>query len=270
MNSIIDTFIFAGELDTLEIRLKYLSPLVKYFIICESNYTFSGKPKTYYLEENWDRYSPFHHKIKYVQIEQDPSEFQFKDVTYFDESNGPFLMEAQTRNGLMHANSIINDDDLVILSDVDEIWNKNRVLTIAMDARQSASVSLGMNFYGYYLNNRNVYGPDVYWNGSVVSSGRGWLETNPQAIRIKRNLLTSIPDCGWHFSWIGDIKKKIQSFAHVEFNRPEIVSDSAIAKAIETGGDVLQRNGVKYQLVDLSSFPEDLKVILLQYPHLIR
>lgn len=267
MSSIIDTFIFAGELDVLEIRLKYLYSAVERFIICESDRTFSGKVKPYYLEENFDRFQPFHDKIEYIQIEQNPSDFEFRDVSYFDETNGPFLMEAQTRNGLMHANSLISNDNIVILSDVDEIWDKGKLLRSTIPPY---SVSLGMGFYGYYVNFRNISGPDVYWNGSVISPGNVWLGTTPQDIRVKRNLLASLPDCGWHFSWMGDIKKKIQSFAHTEFDRPEITDDNAIARAIEAGSDVLQRNGVRYNLVDIKSFPEDLRAVLLQYPHLIK
>jgi hypothetical protein len=74
----------------------------------------------------------------------------------------------------------------------------------------------------------------------------------------------------WHFSWMGDIQKKIQSFAHVEFNCPDITHPNAIAKAVEEGKDVLGRQCISYQVQPMSSFPDDLRLILEQYPHLIK
>lgn len=265
---IYDFFIFGGtDLDILEIRLKYLYPAVGKFVICESNKTFSGVDKPYLIEENWERFVKWEDKIVYLPIEQDPSQFKFKKVNKYDGNNGPFLMEAQQRAGLMHANYMVKDDDICILSDVDEIWNKSR---IDSSIPPSEPCALGMDFYGYYVNNKNTEGPDVYWNGSVICSGKHWKSTTPQQIRDNRNHYWSLHGYGWHFSWTGNIKKKIQSFAHIEFDRPEIVDDQAIQAAVEAGGDVLQRPGVKYSPVSMSTFPVGLRAVLEQYPHLIK
>ena len=73
---------------------------------------------------------------------------------------------------------------------------------------------------------------------------------------------------GWHFSWCGNIKNKIESFAHVEFNRPEILD--GIDEAVSKGVDVLHRPGVVYEGVELDHFPADLSNIMLDYPHLLQ
>ena len=44
---IIDSFLFFQELDLLEIRLKYLYPIVDKFIIIEARQSFKGKAKDY-------------------------------------------------------------------------------------------------------------------------------------------------------------------------------------------------------------------------------
>ena len=45
MIKLIDAFIFFNEVELLKFRLQYLSDVVDYFIIAESNRTFTGKNK---------------------------------------------------------------------------------------------------------------------------------------------------------------------------------------------------------------------------------
>ena len=42
---LIDAFTYFNEKELVELRLKYLDPIVDYFIIIESNITFTGKKK---------------------------------------------------------------------------------------------------------------------------------------------------------------------------------------------------------------------------------
>ena len=45
MTKLIDAFIFFNEVEFLKFRLEYLNEIVDYFIIAESNKTFTGKDK---------------------------------------------------------------------------------------------------------------------------------------------------------------------------------------------------------------------------------
>jgi len=63
MKKIYDTFLFFNELDLLEIRLTMLYPHVDYFVISECDYTFSGKQKPFYFDENKEKFSKFMDKI---------------------------------------------------------------------------------------------------------------------------------------------------------------------------------------------------------------
>ncbi len=65
---IYDFFIFNNELDMLEIRLYELYDYVDLFLIGESNLTLSGKPKPFYLKDNWSRFSRYHKKIRRVEV----------------------------------------------------------------------------------------------------------------------------------------------------------------------------------------------------------
>lgn len=65
---IYDFIIFNSELDMLEIRLYELNNYVDLFLIAESNLTLSGKPKPFYLKNNWDKFRRYHNKIRRVEV----------------------------------------------------------------------------------------------------------------------------------------------------------------------------------------------------------
>jgi beta-1,4-mannosyl-glycoprotein beta-1,4-N-acetylglucosaminyltransferase len=62
---VLDAVLMSNELDLLEIRMNELDSVVDYFLIVESNATFTGLPKDTYFASNRDRFSKFQHKIVY-------------------------------------------------------------------------------------------------------------------------------------------------------------------------------------------------------------
>lgn len=62
---VLDAMLMSTELDLLEIRLNELDPVVDYFLIVESNATFTGLPKKTYFQENKARFAKFLDKIVY-------------------------------------------------------------------------------------------------------------------------------------------------------------------------------------------------------------
>jgi len=266
-----DLVILNNELDILELRFKYLSTVVDKFIVCESNYTFSGKTKPYNLEINWSRFSKWHDKIQYIQIEQDPCMYKFISVEGYTPGNGPWLMEYEMRNGLAHSYSTIQPDDICLLGDVDEIVNKD-IIRWYRDANKYEELSVFMNFHAFFFNIKNTKGPDCLWGGTKILRGSDLVKHSPQSIRDRRNSSPHIvSENSYHLSWMGGteaIKNKIQSFAHTEFNKPEILD--GIDEAVSKGVDVLHRPGVVYERVELEHFPADIANIMLDYPHLIK
>ena len=63
---IYNAFLFFNELELLEIRLDELYDIVDYFVIVESDRTFTNKPKPLYFNESKSRFERFLDKIKYV------------------------------------------------------------------------------------------------------------------------------------------------------------------------------------------------------------
>ena len=270
---VFDCFTFFNELDLLEFRLKYLDPYVDYFIICESNITFSGNSKPYNLKENMDRFSKWKHKMIYLPIEQSTEGLVFEKITTHTPTNGPWMIESQQRYALSYANNMISDTDLVILGDIDEIPNGKVIERYTnISHHMETPISLSMLFHYCYMNLQNE-GFERWWNGTILSTGAMFKEINPQALRDDRNHFPREAEAGWHFSYLGGLDKirtKIQSFSHTEFNRPDITSDENIIAAMEEGKDILNRSNIFYKLYPLDYYPEDLRALMLEYPQFIK
>lgn len=273
---IYDTFCLFNELDLLEFRLKLLSPHVDYFVISESNLTHSGIPKPYNYLDNISRYSKWKDKILYIPLEQDIQGLEFNKVNKYTPEDGSWILENQQRMGISYANDNILDDSLVLLSDLDEIpdpklLDKFKEIGINHPLFDDPK-SLSMLFHYYYMNCQNE-GFERFWAGTIVSKGDTFKQVGPQTLRDRRNNYRSIPDGGWHFSFLNGveaIKKKIQSFAHTEFNREDILSEEHIVKCLEEGNDIFNRPGVYYKFYPLDFYPSYLRNLMLEYPNLIK
>ena len=106
---IFDCFTFYNELDLLEIRLEELYNTVDYFVIVEANQTFTNRPKPYNFEQAHVRYSKYMDKIIYVKVDDMPG------------SANPWDNETHQRNAIARGLVYAERDDIVIVSDADEI-----------------------------------------------------------------------------------------------------------------------------------------------------
>lgn len=265
---IIDCFTFFNELDLLEFRLKLLNDHVDHFVIAESNLTHSGQPKPFYFETNKARFDSWKHKIIYLPVKQNIEGLVFDNEISYNPQSAAWKLENGQRNALSEAASIIADDDLVLLSDLDEIPDPALLGKINP---ANGPVALSMLFHYYFLNCQNT-GNERWWNGTIASTGKQFKATTAQKLRDKRNKLPIVKKAGWHFSYLGGlekIKEKIRSFAHTEFNKEEFLDDKNIMEAMENGKDIFKRPGVHYQFVSPYFYPVYLRNIILQYPALL-
>ena len=77
--AIYDVFTFYNELDLVELRMNILGNVVDYFVINESNITFTGKPKPMYFAENRKRFKKWEDKIIYHEtIDDNETLYSFK------------------------------------------------------------------------------------------------------------------------------------------------------------------------------------------------
>lgn len=109
MTRVFDSFIFFNELDLLQIRLSVLAPHVDRFVLVEATHSFQGQTKPLYFEKNRQRFAPFLDKIEHVVVDN------------FPDAASPWDREHFQRDAILRGLASCADDDLVIISDADEI-----------------------------------------------------------------------------------------------------------------------------------------------------
>jgi len=258
---IIDCFMFFNEYDILEGRLKYLYDTVDYFVIVESDITHSGQKKPLNYANNIDRYRKYSKKILYFPLSIDASQYNWNIKSQRTESFSPqWAVENAQRNHIAQAIKLFKNDDIVIISDVDEIPNIQainksiRQLNYITDPVMEVSLIQEMFYYNF---NQKQVNP---WNGSVISKVKNVINRGPQWFRSNRNKFISIEHGGWHLSYWGDvehIKTKLNSFAHQEYNTEQYNSIENIQSAIDQGKDLFGRNYNQFVKFDKNTLPKD-------------
>ena len=108
------------------LRLEILDKFVDKFVVAESLYSHSGRPKK--LHFDIDKYPKFKKKIQYIVVKEEPSDLIDLKKLPDDEAQGMKRINSLKRikqqydilkDGIQDA----NDNDLIILSDCDEIPN---------------------------------------------------------------------------------------------------------------------------------------------------
>lgn len=271
---IYDCFTFYNELDLLEIRLNVLNGVVDKFVICEATKTHAGNDKELFFAKNKERFARFADKIIHIAVDD------------YGGLGCSWDYENHQRNALVRGLQNMRDNDLIVLSDLDEIPNP---AVLKKEAGKSGHRLLLMNMYYYFLNYRNITEPD--WSlGTRLFSWKDFCEDNTkleydffytQAANHGRNTMTKmrfvppariIKNGGWHFSYCGGldfIVNKLKNFSHQEFNRSEYLDIKAIKEKIAKGQDILGRP-YQYQAEPLDCrFPKYILENLDKYAGLV-
>ena len=253
--AIFDCFQYFNEDHIADLRFNILDEYVDFFVIVESTVNHQGQTRKLHFDKN--KYKKFQSKIVYIEVDDTP------DNIKKPHTGGESLVEQHQRNSIMKGLNKSQDNDLIILSDVDEIPDLNKLKVF--DKNKYAVFSQKMFMYKLNLLNLN----ENNWHGSKICLKKNL--KSPQWLRNlkfkkypfwridKQKNLQIIDEGGWHFAYLQDVKnisKKIKSFAHGEFNKAEIVSEKNIELKINQGEDVLGR-GYKIKKIEIdSSYPE--------------
>ncbi len=106
-----DCFTFYNEFELLELRLESLYDVVDWFVIVEANKTHTNEPKPYNFIERRNDYRKYLPKIRYIQMDAD---VPFKGI-------GDWSIENAQRDYIMRGLVDAQPDDLIFISDLDEI-----------------------------------------------------------------------------------------------------------------------------------------------------
>ena len=120
---IFDCTTYHSEDLMLDVRFNILNEYVDKFIITESKFSHSGKEKP--LNFNINNFPKFKDKIQYLVIENQPEGIEKNDNSSAIKRMNSLLRINQSYDYMMNAIKDASDDDLICLSDNDEIPNFN-------------------------------------------------------------------------------------------------------------------------------------------------
>jgi len=241
---IVDCFTFYNEVDILKKRLKYLSPVVDKFVLVESTKTFRGNSKELFYEQNKKDFDEWKDKIIHVIVEDNP-----------DDKN-PWVRETHQRNCITRGLTEISVEDLVMISDVDEIPNRE-LIKMPEDVK---ACSFNMIAFQYNFDYMQELEP---WFGTVLTRKKVVDKITPQKLRDLRWSVPCYRNAGWHLSAFGDehyVSNKIHNYSHCYDDKHMGMNTTTFKNFIKNG---IHTDG-KYKLVKTSdtiknSLPNDLK-----------
>jgi len=234
---IIDCFMYFDEDMLLDIRLNILSKFVSKFVICEANFNHNGTQKK--LKFDIKNFSKFRDKIIYLPLEKQPD-----NLKKINESDSNFLKNTKTldnallrenyqRNFLQDGLKEFEENDLIAISDLDEIPNFENF-------RYKNKITFFEQKMFYYK--LNLIYPNFIWVGSKICKKKHLI--NPQWLRnVKSKIypywrldtyfskkkycnLGFVKNGGWHFTNIKspeDIHYKFSNFLHhLEFEESNL------------------------------------------------
>jgi beta-1,4-mannosyl-glycoprotein beta-1,4-N-acetylglucosaminyltransferase len=247
---IIDSFLFFNELSILDLRLNILNNYVDKFVIVESTKTHSGINKELIFEKNKHLFQNFLNKIEYIVY--DP------DKPYL-----PWENENNQRRKIIDGLQDCLCDDIIFLSDVDEIPNPEKIQFIknaALPSYHDSILSMKQYLSYYYLNyiDKQIATSDFNSKCFYYNTLQCFYDNDIQKIRNEKNVMI-VEDGGWHFSFLGGkdkIREKLESYAHQEYNNDNIKNN--IESVIESGNDLFNRNEYKFEKKEINDliFPE--------------
>lgn len=250
MKKIVDAFLFNNEIDLLKSRLEYLYDYVDKFLIVESDHTHSGKQKPLYLKDNLSQFDQFKDKIDLRTYCVDDS-----DVL----SSNSWLIENKHRDFIANCLDDLNEEDVIIVSDCDEIFNVGIVDQLKEMLNKFDVVKINGPMFYYNLKLRLTSFPT--WGPSYATS-KSYLKNNSAThIRLNGAENSSSITGGWHLTYFMSpemISKKLESFAHTEYNTEHFKNIDRIKQCMINNTDPFNREDHEFEMVDPEKyFPKE-------------
>lgn len=255
---IFDCFNFFNELEILDIRLNTLDSVVDKFILVESTVTHTNQPKPLYYRKNKNKFKKFRDKIVHVIIDDSPNvsvpwiiiNYQMSEIT-----RGLKLCKPKPK-------------DTILVSCVDEIPRPEKIIEWK---DKPGKHKVFLQSVSYYFLNCVDYTTEGRWDGTRMFTFKDLMSYKSPYIARFTPADVLIPDGGWHFSNVGDVKKiqyKLTVMPHQEYNKEKYNTPEHIKMAIAEGKDFLD-HGRKFEVKDASFLPEYVQNNRSKFNHLI-
>ena len=222
---IIDCTTYYSEDLMLDVRFNILNQYVDKFIITESKFSHSGAKKS--LNFNIDNFPKFKDKIQYLVIENEPEGINTSSNSSSTKRMNSLLRIEQSYNFMMNAIKDASDNDLICLSDNDEIPNFNS--NHFKNSQNDIYIFKQLFFYYKF----NLFYDLMPWYGTKACKKKkllsfSWLRNLKNKkypfwrldtffSNSKQTNLKIVDDGGWHFTNLKtaeEIYTKLSNFGH--------------------------------------------------------
>ena len=228
---IFDCFMYFDEEQVLDLRLNVLYQNVDYFVIVESIYNHKGEKRN--LLFNSQKFEKFNDKIIYLVYDKIPQLVEpIKESDSEKEKDGKYIMNALYRENaqrdfILEGLKSAKKDDLILISDVDEI---PKLSSVNLNQIKNEIILFKQDMF-YYKYNLSL--PNFKWTGTKAVKKKNLV--SPQWLRNVKDRkypfyridtffsdkkyidIKIINDGGWHFSNIKSpemIEHKLRSYLH--------------------------------------------------------
>jgi hypothetical protein len=224
---IADVVLFNDEVDLLRVRLAEHYEFVDKFYVVEATRTFTYKQKPLYFASSIDQFGEWSAKIEHIIVDSDRM-FVPAD---------PFENERRQRGFVVNQRDV-SAYDYILQLDADEIIDRRSFSHVLRAMAQGhATIAPRLRAFYYFLDAElehpweatRVFRVHAGQVGDVSVAVGGF--PTPELV-------------GWHFSFLGSpatIRRKIESYAHVEFALPEFTSEREIRKRMRSLSDPFGR-----------------------------
>ena len=215
---IIDMFPMNDELLMLKIKLEEMYDWVDHFVIVESVLTFRGEPKPLHFERHKAEFSRFSDKIVHVVVDTMPPW-----------ASSPWVREFYQRDcGLRALARLCGQDDLVLVTDVDEIIRRSALETFA-----GPFAGLGMPYYNYFFNLERIEPRQMRWAGALKARYLQRIGASYAKIGLPQYVRGNfMDDTGWHFSGARDVDGLVSKFTSYSNDKWADVRRGKLEKAV--------------------------------------
>ena len=222
---IIDCTTYYSEDLMLDIRFNILNQFVDKFIIVEATHSHSGEKKT--LNFNINDFPKFKDKIEYLIIENEPEGIIKNAEDSSIKRMNSLLRIEQSYNYILNALETVSEDDLICLSDNDEIPN----LESKYFKNSKKDVFIFKQLFFYYK--FNLFYDLMPWFGTKACKKKKlislswlrnlknkkypWWRIDTYFSKTKQTNIQIVDNGGWHFTNLKtaeEIHKKLSNFGH--------------------------------------------------------
>ena len=229
--NIYDSFMYFDEDMLLDLRFNILNQYIKKFIITEATYSHNGEKKK--LNFDIKKFTKFKNKIEYIVVDKAPPNIlEIKQTDNENDKGKKIIHNGYARDNFQReqlGNNLkeVDDNDLIIVSDLDEIPNLSNINfnnirnKIIIFKQQMFYYKLNLKFQNYTwfgskaCKKKNFKSPQ--WLRNIKSKKYSKLRIDLIFSNIKYSDIHYINNGGWHFTCIRTAKElqyKLLNFAH--------------------------------------------------------